>query len=417
MDTNPDDDEWVLTEPADPADLYRHIENWWGAPFDDELIDRMVNAPWEHMEAFKESVDDLRDRVKNTVNEIPPGFLRPAVVDNFGFDLPRRTDVLQLLLYAHEILLDTDDLFIDFDPMQNNGNFLTVSLKQIKAMRPFVEDGSIKITSVRSLGLHPSNLDNYSRVMMQAGGIMMRVEEERAVLDSIDVEIWDELSRQNWSQLPDEAKRFSIYKSRYGNISAACNLAARHRAHTLVRNRLDEEVIRAMLQPRATDVRQVNLQKLAALHVPTITGINNVIALRKSSADFAEWRNRLGEALTYVSELPEVESVDVAAEVVYAHLSDGLSQVQKAVEKSPALQAVQGGLAGFAVSGVSAMTTELLLGNPWVGLVAAASPGGAGAGLVIDSGISYLMALLARRKGKLIMDVSMLFEPLGNLTP
>ena len=172
-----------------------------------------------------------------------------------------------------------------------------------------------------------------------------------------------------------------------------------------------------MLQPRTLDVRQVNLQKLAALHLPTITGINNVIALRKSSADFAEWRNRLGEALTYVSELPEVESVDVAAEVVYAHLSDGLSQVQKAVEKSPALQAVQGGLAGFAVSGVSAMTTELLLGNPWVGLVAAASAGGAGAGLVIDSGISYLMALLARRKGKLIMDVSMLFEPLGNLTP
>jgi hypothetical protein len=415
MDTSPDDDEWVLPE---PADLYRHIENWWGAPFDDELIDRMVNAPWEHLESFAESVDDLRGRVKNTPSEIPPGFLRPAVVDNFGNDFPRRTDALQLLLYAHEILLDTSDLFIDFDPMNNPAESLTVSLKQIKAMRPFVEDGSIKIAAVRGNGIHPSRVGEYSRVMMQAGGIMTQVEEERARLDSIDVEIWDEASRQNWSKLSDESKRLNIYLSRYSNISAACNLAARHRVHTLARSRLDEEVIRAMLQPRTTDVRQVNLKKLAALHVPTITGINNVIALRKSSADFAEWRNRLGEALTYVGELPEDdESVDEAAEVVYARLSDGLSQVQKAVKTSPALQAVQGGLTGFAISGVSAMTTELLLGNPSVGLVAAASAGGAGAGMVIDSGISYLKALLASRKGKLIMDVSMLFDPYGDFTP
>jgi hypothetical protein len=63
------------------------------------------------------------------------------------------------------------------------------------------------------------------------------------------------------------------------------------------------------------------------------------------------------------------------------------------------------------------MTTELLLGNPSVGLVAAASAGGAGAGMVIDSGISYLKALLASRKGKLIMDVSMLFDPYGDFTP
>jgi hypothetical protein len=38
-------------------------------------------------------------------------------------------------------------------------------------------------------------------------------------------------------------------------------------------------------------------------------------------------------------------------------------------------------------------------------------------GLVIDSGISYLKALLARRKGKLVMDVSMLFDPHGHFTP
>jgi hypothetical protein len=180
----------------------------------------------------------------------------------------------------------------------------------------------------------------------------------------------------------------------------------------LARNPLDEEVIRAALQRPVTDNRQVNLQKLAALHVPTITGIDNVVALRKSSEDFAEWRTRLGEALTYVGELREDdESVDEAAEVVYAQLSDGLRQVEKGIKKSPALRAVRGGLTGFAVNGISAMTTERALGNPSVGLVAAASIVGAAAGGILDSGLSYLQALQERRNGRLILDVSMMFDP------
>jgi hypothetical protein len=121
-----------------------------------------------------------------------------------------------------------------------------------------------------------------------------------------------------------------------------------------------------------------------------------------------------GEALTYVGELAEdEESLSEAAAVVHAQLSDGLSQVNKAVKKSPALQAVKGGLSGFAISGISTMTTELLLGNPSVELVALASAVGASAGMVADSGLSYLRTLQARRRGRLIMDVSMLFDPQG----
>jgi hypothetical protein len=417
MGTSPDEDEdeeyWI-----EPAELYHHIESWWGADFDDELIDRIVKAPWEHLEAFAESVYDLKDRIAGTANEIPLGFLRPAVVNNFGIDIPRRIDALKLLLYAHEILLDKDDLFIDFSPLKNPPDFLAVALKQIKAMRPFVEDGSIKFASVESIFRHPAYGGEYERVMMQAGEILAQVEEERIKLDSLIPDPWDELSGKPWRELSEENKRLDIYRSRYGHISAACSLAASHRAHTLARNRLDEEVVRAYLQRPVTDNRQVNLQKLAALHVPTIMGIDNVVALRKSSADFAEWRTRLGQALTYVGELGEDdESVDEAAEVVYAQLSDGLMQVEKGIEKSPALRAVRGGLAGFAINGISAMTTELLLGNPSIGLVAAASAAGAGAGMVLDSGLSYLKALQERRNGHLILDVSMMFDPYGDSMP
>jgi hypothetical protein len=151
---------------------------------------------------------------------------------------------------------------------------------------------------------------------------LRQVEEERTELNAINLSTGWIDTRKSWSELSEESKRLSIYVLRYGSFSAACRLAAEHRAHTLARSQLDEEVIRAILELPTTDVRQINLQKLAALHVPTITGINNAVALRKSSADFAEWRNRLGEALTYVGELGEDEdSLDGAAEVVYAQLS------------------------------------------------------------------------------------------------
>ena len=38
---------------------------------------------------------------------------------------------------------------------------------------------------------------------------------------------------------------------------------------------------------------------------------------------------------------------------------------------------------------------------------------GAAAGTVLDAGLNYVKALQARRKGHLIMDVAMLFEPQG----
>jgi hypothetical protein len=383
-----------------------------GADFDDELIDRIADAPFEHIDAFTESVADLRDRVVDTANEIPSGFLRHAIVDNFGIDITRRTDALQMLLYAHEILLDKDDLFLDFSPIVNGPDFLADCLRQIKAMRPFVEDGSIKVAPIGSIGRHPVYASGYERIMAQAGEVLMQVEEERIKLDSLIPDPWDDASSKQWSELSDDHKRFNIYVSRYGHISAACNLAVSHRAHTLARDRLDEEVIRAFLQRPLVDNRQVNLQKLAALHVPTITGIDNVVALRRSSEDFAEWRTRLGAALTYVGELGEdEESVGEAAGVVYAQLSDGLRRIEKGIKRSPALRAVRGGLTGFAVNGISAMTTERALGNPSVGLVASASIVGAAAGGILDSGFSYLKALQERRKGKLIMDVSIMFDP------
>jgi hypothetical protein len=33
---------------SNAADLYAHIESWWGVDLDDQLIERIANAPEEH---------------------------------------------------------------------------------------------------------------------------------------------------------------------------------------------------------------------------------------------------------------------------------------------------------------------------------------------------------------------------------
>jgi hypothetical protein len=61
------------------------------------------------------------------------------------------------------------------------------------------------------------------------------------------------------------------------------------------------------------------------------------------------------------------------------------------------------------MSGITGTTTEVLTGDPLVGLAAGAA--GAAAGVPLDAGLTYIKALRERRRGRLIMDVSMLFDP------
>jgi hypothetical protein len=220
---------------------------------------------------------------------------------------------------------------------------------------------------------------------------------------------WDE-TQFDWSKVFVDGQMGAtraLLWSLCGGISAACRLAAKHQAHMLAHSSLDQTIIRALLQRPITDNRQIALQKLAALNVPSMSGdINSLIALRQSDADFADWRSHLGEALTYVGELGEdEESLDEAREVVSAQLSDGLIRVEKATKKSPALQALKGGLTGFALTGISMAATAAMSGDPLKAAVVG------GTTKLADAGITYVKALQARRKGRLILDVSMLFDP------
>jgi hypothetical protein len=70
----------------------------------------------------------------------------------------------------------------------------------------------------------------------------------------------------------------------------------------------------------------------------------------------------------YVAELDEEEeSFDEAAGIVHDELSAGMSQIQKAVKRSPVLQALKGGVTGLVTSGISGTTTEVITNDPLLG--------------------------------------------------
>jgi hypothetical protein len=200
-----------------PADLYKHIESWWGADFNDELIERMVSAPTKHQRAFVDSVEALIADFDNNLTVIPPGVLRPALrMKDMEIADHRRLEGLRLLLYAHEIVLDTEDFFADFffdEATPWVRPLIRRSLGQIAKMRPFVEDGSIKFAPMRSMGLDPEIAHELEKIR--------NFPEIIAVAEDIN----RGLVRDQFRRDPVETLR-DIYSEHYAATSVVCRIAA-----------------------------------------------------------------------------------------------------------------------------------------------------------------------------------------------
>jgi hypothetical protein len=390
----------------DPGTIYRDLETWWGEKLNDDLINRMSNAPLKHQQQFVEYFQKSLRKNLSTIPELQPKILRPMIGANAeqNFD-ERRLAGLRLLLYAHEIVVDVLDYLNMVTPKygveaEGDHSFVAV-VKRLAQIRPLVEDGSIRFVNTTPM-LGTTSFDR----LLESPAVSDHFNAVMAPLES-----FAKLRGLNWSK---KHLKVAIYTGYCMGIHAGCVLAEEHLAHALARSPLEDAIMRAYLQRPVTSKYHTVLQKLAALNVPTLTSnLDTLVRLRQSDPDFADWRTRLGEAISYVEDLREDEaSLKEASDIVYGQLSDGLSQVEKAVKKSPVLQAVKGGVTGLAITGISAATTAgataLMSGNIGVGL--AAGVAGGVAGKISDSGLAYVKALEARRQGRLILDVAMLFD-------
>jgi hypothetical protein len=234
---------------------------------------------------------------------------------------------LRLLLYAHEVVLDSQEIYSDFNPYRRR---LPVSradeLKLWVRMRPIVEDGSVKLAPLSRP--NQTVVDDVEK-LMASPAIQVYLErmweEIQPAMPYVDDATRSVVTSASTAIGVERLVGFAAFRA----ISGASRLAASQKAHTLALDVLDQVVLRILVQRPVIGRRHMDLQKLAAFEVPSMTGnVSSLVELRQSSADFAEWRRRLGEAMSYVGDLGENEaSVEDAAEVVYAQLSDGQCQL------------------------------------------------------------------------------------------
>lgn len=373
-------------------DLYKHTEQWWGDPLDGRLIDRISNAPRKHLQLFSESLQDFDTHLE----PISSGKLRPVVGRTISDSsaAKRHATALRILLYSHEVVLDTEDVdtFLLLHRTPRSPDVLKASLQRLVEMRPLVEDGSVHLSPMASRALHPSIWGQYEELL-----------QDTAVRE-LALQIYT-AAEETYRHDDFEKSLEFVVSHCFGQMTSAFYLGAVRKAHPLARSSMDRVVLDVLLRRGLTDRRQSLLSTLASLQVPHLESrVTNLIQLRQSDVAFAQWRAHLNRALLTVEDLTaDASSLDEASEIVTGELMEGLNEVRKATEKSPIIRAMTGGMTGFGVAAVSAGTTGALTGNPWVALASGT------AGKAADAGLTYIRALRERQQGRLIMDVALSF--------
>jgi hypothetical protein len=125
------------------------------------------------------------------------------------------------------------------------------------------------------------------------------------------------------------------------------------------------------------------LGRLAAIVVPqdmTLT-VQEMVALRKGSNAFHEWRSQLRVALTDLDALPadQAEWRQAAALQLREQLAPAASGIEREIARSTLLSAARGGLGAFTVSAIGTTAALTAGGHLLPSLVSGSATGAAGA--------------------------------------
>lgn len=386
-----------------PREVYRYIENWWGDSFDEQLIKRIAHAPIEHRIAFGLSL-----RVDCSPVAVPNGLL-PVVPESIVRGGPRLVSesgeglltALRLLLYAQEVVIAQERLplphvqVIDRDDDDFPGFF---------AREEHVEAELTKLMQIRALV--ESDQLQFGKLSQGAGFFETS-------------ELWGQLLGDN--QAEALLKQHTIYQPEWlrsrdptidlrlqaGGVLSALNLVTEVGGQIVALSDIEEYVRDRLLGAQIGDRRLMVVERLAALRVPEFFGnLENLVEIRQSEESFAEWRKRLADSVGALQGLGRSEDGLVqASQIIHDNLMDGLIPIQGRVRRSSALTAASQGVRGFAISGVSAATTGLITGNPWVALASGAT------GKIADSIVQYFENRKSARSDQLLLDLALSFKP------
>ena len=358
-----------------------------------------MKAPVEHLKLFEDYYREFTSWNRGPA-QLAPGHLRPSLrftlpdaIAGRPFGKPPLDVALKLLLYAHEVLLDDPLSSLEFD----NRRSLRGSLEILLRLQPLAELGAVHLVQLHSRGRHPASTGG-SREVGERLVTTGRPQFERLLVQATEFGI---------TSIEEVAR--TVASDVFGSVGISRGWPGR--VQPLVRNHAEAMILEAMFDDAARampDLRSIHLQKLAAMTIPSLDiSVGDLVAVRRSSEDFAKWRVALASALREVQQIEEsVEGwVSQAASIVHVELEAVREQVQAETQRSPALASLRSGTAGFALAGLGAVVGATVSGGNLLAPLV-----GAGSVKIVETTASYVRSLRKRRRGRALLDLALTFN-------
>lgn len=354
---------------------YAVVSSWWGDELDAMLIERISQAPQEHLDEFQEYWFHEVESNDRWLPDLDPGKLRPILAHGTMdlVDGRKRAHAipslaLPLLMYAHELVVD-DIVPNLWSPAPQERRDAAAWLAKV---RPLFDLG---VLHFRVLGRkrHPAAHNLYGDLIDEA----LSIEDNHI----------DELLRRVAPEVADVNARMHLRQGLILNLLsdvttfyAAFERTWPGKVHRLLRSNAEYSMLRwafARSGVARQDRPDINLLQLAQMSVPYLTPrrMQELVQLRQSEENFAELRVHLrrGLELIQVADLAERAELAEARATLAAELEPITQRLESAVKKSPALESLQAGVSSFAVSTVGAAAGAAIGGNLAAAVISAAT--------------------------------------------
>lgn len=307
-----------------------------------------------------------------------PGRLRPYVTPNAMrpgtkyWEYPPVVDrALNLLLYAHEVIVDHPSYWASFEPGETDDETTKV-VRSLVDVWDLVDDESLL---VRDMDTHPMwDAPMTQAEVMEFG--LTEAEYEHWTHQVMALEYWDNQVTP-WLLTNQDARVTEILLER-ALVSGA-------------------------------DRRALQLPKLAALDLPSLSlHTADLVAVRRNSDTFGEWRQHLGAALSQVEQLPESDAWQRDARAIIAdELTPYTERVRAETAQSTALSTSVVGVKQLAIAGIGSAVGAMADGTTG----ALAGLGSAGAMTLVSNFSDWVKARREAVPDRAVLKLAMVFDP------
>lgn len=330
--------------------------------------------------------------------ESPPpvadGQLRPHVAPGDPhtgmYEYPRVISrALNLLLFTHEVIIDDPALWLGFesyvhlrsefappDVLDGDSSETATVFRTLTDVWELVEDGSLLLDEAD---------------WMPGWRASASSEAVSRDFDEAEKIHWDDqlMALEYW---PDRVSPWWITERQARVWESLCNQAA----------------------PGSVDRRALQVPKIAALDLPSLRlRTQDLVAVRRNSDAFAEWRQQLGAALAQVELLSEADEnwQRQARAIIADEMTTYTERVRAETAKSSALSAAVVGMKRMAIAGVGSVSVAAV-GEPTAALVGL---GGAGAGTAIEGVSNWVRARRKATPKRAVLGLAMVFDDRAQL--